>query len=73
MSLVLRSTRFAHSLLHATTVRPLIPSLVIRNRIERRPFIGQVIGVIANPLETLRQLDESRKLLEQTRQVFFLP
>jgi|SRR5277367_2086889 len=67
MSLALRSTRIAHSL-HAISSRALIPSLTLHNRTGRRPFIGQVIGVLANPLETLRQLDESRKLLEQTRQ-----
>jgi hypothetical protein len=70
MSFALRSTRTAHSLLRAVSPRPMIPSLAFHNYIGRRPFIGQVIGVIANPFETLRQLDESRKLLEQTRQVF---
>jgi len=34
-----------------------------------RTFVAQILGVIANPFETMRQLDESRKLLEQTRQV----
>ena len=68
MSLALRSARTSHSLLRSIPSRQLIPSLTLHNRTGRRPFIGQVIGVIANPLETLRQLDESRKLLEQTRQ-----
>lgn len=70
MSLALRSTRTVHSLLRVVSPRHLVSSLTLHNRIGRRPFIGQVIGVIANPFETLRQLDESRKLLEQTRQVF---
>src|SRR5579862_7882039 len=50
------------------------PLLILSPRIsfhrgQQRHFVGQVLGIIANPFETLRQLDESRKLLEQTRQV----
>jgi hypothetical protein len=68
MALAIRATRTSHILLRAIPIHPLLrPGYPT---IHRRTFIGQVIGVIANPFETLRQLDESRKLLEQTRQVF---
>ncbi|KAJ3180821.1 hypothetical protein HDU85_003903 [Gaertneriomyces sp. JEL0708] len=32
------------------------------------PGLGPILGVLANPLQTLKQLDESRRMLEETRQ-----
>lgn len=67
MRAALRLRPAAHSLL-----RPTSSTQILRPRfgyVHRRTFLAQVIGVIANPFETLRQLDDSRKLLEQTRQV----
>jgi hypothetical protein len=72
MSRSLRALRSGSPLLRRPLqLRPLLVSPCLRPRdVQRRYFVGQVLGIIANPFETLRQLDESRKLLEQTRQVF---
>ena len=70
MSRPLRALCTTPLLRSASIPRPLLVVPVLRPRhVQRRQFVGQILGIIANPFETLRQLDESRKLLEQTRQV----